>query len=163
MTKAKETVYCKALFKYKGFPIPPLKPVLLFDQDEIIQLTDYDDDEWWRGVKLRFRGAEADMAMYKEEGYFPRNYVKNVDVRSDLNFYSWYLSGDNKELAIKILYRLMPYNSLKPVFLVRSRSKRDAGYAISFTHNNKIFHIKVELWQNILLFWTYLFATKYVG
>ena len=145
-TKPSQPIYGKALFKYKGFPKPPsaLKPVLIFDQDEIIQLTDIDDDEWWRGWKLRFNGSPVDTSLYKEDGYFPRSYVKNIDQLTELGYYSWYLPGCERDLAIKILYRIMPYNSLKTLFMVRSRSKKDTGYAISFAYKNKIFHIKIN-------------------
>ena len=142
-----QSVYCKALFKYKGFPRPPvqLTPLLTLDQDEIVQLVDFDDDEWWRGFKLSFNGTPSDTLAYKEEGYFPRTNVKIIDAKDDLDFYAWYLRDCDRDMAIKILYRLMPYNSLKTVFLVRSRSNRESGgLAISFCFNNKIFHIKIN-------------------
>ena len=65
------------------------------------------------------------MTEFKEEGYFPRSNVKIIDAKDDLDYYPWYLRDCDREMAIKILYRLMPYNSLKTIFLVRSRTKRE--------------------------------------
>ena len=152
-----QSVFCKALFKYKGFPRPPapLTPTLALDQDEIVHLLDFDDDEWWRGFKLIFNGGPSALAEFREEGYFPRSNVKIIDAKDDLDYYPWYLRDCDREMAIKILYRLMPYNSLRTIFLVRSRTKREnsnigngggdgGSLAISFSFSNKIFHIKIN-------------------
>ena len=136
-------MYCKALCKYDGSPEPPslLKPVLLFEQNELIELVSNFEDkdtEWCHGVRLRTK------RFLSEQGYFPRYCVQNiVDVKSELAFYSWYFQG-NKELATKILNRIAPYAKSKPVFLVRESSQKQKGYVISFNYSNKVQNITIN-------------------
>ena len=116
----------------------------MFDQDEIIQLTDFDDDEWWRGFKLRFNGSPNDISLFKEEGYFPRSHMKHIDIKNFLEFYSWYLP-EERDMAVKILTRANDCSiDYKSLFMVRKRSEKEPGHAISLIHNNKIFHIKIN-------------------
>ena len=42
----------RAWLKYDGRPEPPEYPILLFNQGDLIQVTDDDDDEWWKGFIL---------------------------------------------------------------------------------------------------------------
>ena len=45
--------YCaRAWLRYDGRPPPPENPILLFNQGDLIQVTDDDDDEWWKGFIL---------------------------------------------------------------------------------------------------------------
>ena len=60
---------CKALYTYQGRPMPVNKKYLTFIVGDIIQVTDDDCDDWWKGYKL----TESNY-----EGYFPSNKVQEI-------------------------------------------------------------------------------------
>jgi hypothetical protein len=116
---------------------------------------------WWRGYKLRFNGAVKDMPLYKEEGYFPRSYLEQVNIDECLHVNSWYLSGSGRnedeakqrQYAMTILMRCLNCTrvSAKSLFLVRpsrriqsSTATATGGHSITFTHLGKILHIKIN-------------------
>ena len=137
-----ETLHCKSYYKYKGVPKPPFKQMLLFEENELVYVVDYDDDEWWKGYKFSFKTKNGG-DFYKEEGYFPKTYVKKIELKNEFHFNSWYLAGD-RDLATLILNRLISFTNSKSIYLVRSRAKVENSFAISFTHNNKVGHLKIN-------------------
>jgi hypothetical protein len=124
---------------------------LKFKTGDIIQVTDDDDDEWWKGFKV---GAGT------TEGCFPKNYVqaiKNYMSKTDLDStispiigekelknvesYSWYVACE-RDTADTILNRV-PNQIDTTIFLVRPRN--EGGYAISIKYNTKVEHIRIHV------------------
>ena len=137
-----ELIHLKAKVKYRGIPAPPYEQVLLFDENEIIYLLENSDDEWLKGYKYSFKTKKYS-DFYKQEGYFPKMCAEKIEKTNELSYFSWYLAGD-RDLATKILNRLIPFTDSKSTFLVRSRAKVENSFAISFTHNSKVKHLKIN-------------------
>ena len=69
--------------------------------------------------------------------------AERIEITNELSYFSWYLAGD-RDLATKILNRLIPLTDSKSTFLVRSRAKVENSFAISFTYNSKVKHLKIN-------------------
>ena len=98
------------------------------------------------GFKLRFKSRQT-MSIYKrdifrEEGYFPMAVVNKAKINTELEIYSWYLECD-KNLALVILDRIQNFSMSKVTFFM-VRFRKEAGYAISISLNNKIRNIKIN-------------------
>lgn len=131
------TCCAKAIFRYDGRPPPYQQPALLFNQGDIIQVTDDDDDDWWRGYL---------MAKPNKEGYFPRRHVRVIknsplDFDYPLDDYPWFSPVD-RGIAELILNRI-PNDPQQTLFMVRKRL--EGGYAISIKYNGAVDHIKINL------------------
>ena len=144
--------YCaRAWLKYDGRPVPPETPILLFNQGDLIQVTDDDDDEWWRGFIL------SASKMTRDEGYFPRRHVKilptqvkqaNTPASSstpplnvNLEECAWFAPVD-RLTADTILSRI-PNPETVTLFMVRCR--QEGGYAISIKYKGIVDHIKINV------------------
>ncbi len=141
----------KAIRAYDGRPVPPETPALRFNRGETIQITDDDDDEWYKGFILT-KGTP----LSRFEGFFPAIYVEIVKavpttpsgetverrhVLSNLDEYPWFSPVD-RNMADLILSRV-PNDIRKTIFMVRCRIET-GGYAISIKHNGAIDHIKIN-------------------
>ena len=163
--------HCKSIHEYKGTPKPPiitgLNP-LYFEPNEIIWIIEGNDTEfnekyheWKRGYKLRFNGSLKDLPLYKDDGYFPLTHTQYVDAKECLDIYSWYLNEEQREYAINVLMRAISSDAVsnKNLFLLRPSKGRGGGggggngrngessigHSITFTHQMKVFHIKVNM------------------
>lgn len=142
----------QAWLKYDGRPAPPEGPVLLFKQGDFIQITDDDDDEWWKGFIVNAN------KLTREEGYFPRRHVKptqsvsvtNLTTSSstftpppnvNLDEFAWFAPVD-RQTADSILSRI-PNPESQTLFMVRCR--QEGGYAISIKYKGLVDHIKINL------------------
>lgn len=133
----------RAVYKYDGRPCPPEHPVLTFNEGDLIQVTDEDDDEWWKGYLIKSAG--------KDEGYFPSRYVKlyfdNIKetssprTNSTLDDFPWFAAVD-RQTADLILSRI-PNKPSQTIFMVRCR--QEGGYAISIKFNRLVEHIKINV------------------
>jgi hypothetical protein len=123
----------------------------VFNQGDLIQVTDDDDDEWWKGFILS--------KSVKEEGYFPRRHVRLLSPQqqpaqiqqpvmltsyphsSNLDEFAWFAPVD-RQTADLILSRITnPFS--QTIFMVRCR--QEGGYAISIKYNGFVDHIKINV------------------
>lgn len=146
----------RAINTYTGRPGPPEPPALLFQQNDLIQITDDDDDLWCKGFLLN--------NVTKSEGYFPRSYVKLVPANgsvnrgtnnsiaattpttpsshhSGLNEYAWFAPVDRT--TAEVILARVPNDLAQTIFMVRC--KQEGGYAISIKYNGSIEHIKINM------------------
>ncbi len=144
----------RAIYRYDGRPDPPELPVLIFNVGDLIQVTDDDDDYWWKGYLIKFKKAQS-LSITKEEGYFPSSYVKSysgdmrknslsvcpVSVKNNLEEYSWFAPVD-RNTADLILNRIQNFPS-QTLFMVRCR--QEGGYAVSIKFNGVVDHIKINV------------------
>ncbi|CAF0764371.1 unnamed protein product [Brachionus calyciflorus] len=140
--KSNYNLQAEAIYKYDGRPVPPELPALVFNQGDLIQVTDDDDDDWWKGYVIS----------KNKEGFFPRRHVKVIQEQKvirrisetpslKLEEYQWYSPVD-RYLADAILSRIA--NDLtETIFMVRCRN--EGGYAISIKHKGLIDHIKINI------------------
>ena len=156
----------RGLYAYQGKPPPPDNDLLVlkFKEGDIIQVTDDDDNDWWKGFKI---GSSS-----TSEGCFPRNHVQiikessnysqriqvlgntvgdtttssvtgrigELEIKSIENS-SWYVACE-RESAETILNRV-PSTPDSAIFLVRPRN--EGGYAISIKFNSKVEHIRIHV------------------
>lgn len=150
----------RAVYKYDGRPLPPEFPVLTFSPGDLIQVTDEDDDEWWKGFVVK-NTKTSSVNLSKEEGYFPSRYVRPLaneslnemlmhsnqpatTVRNSLLIleeYAWFAPVD-RQTADQILNRIQNIPS-QTLFMVRCR--QEGGYAISIKFNGSVEHIKINV------------------
>jgi len=144
----------RAIYRYDGRPDPPELPVLIFNVGDLIQVTDDDDDYWWKGYLIKFKKAQS-LSITKEEGYFPSSYVKSysgdmrknslsvcpASVKNNLEEYSWFAPVD-RNTADLILNRIQNFPS-QTLFMVRCR--QEGGYAVSIKFNGVVDHIKINV------------------
>ncbi len=120
--------------------------VISFKVNDFICLQYEEDSEWTLGYQLIF-GLRKNMSIYtkdifRNEGYIPRGYLKQIDFLNDLEAYSWYLNCD-KKTAVIILERIrLLTNTDVPFFMVRFRN--EAGHAITVCFDGKIKHIRIN-------------------
>lgn len=141
-SKSIKKVYCKAINKYNGLPEPPINRPLVFELDEIIQITNFCDAEWFAGVKFLFNGSPLFETFYRVEGFFPRKAIEMINTKQTLDIYSWYLSDCSREMAEEILDKITYHTCFKNVFVVRSKNNTD--YAISIAYLEKKIHFKIH-------------------
>ena len=132
----------RAIHKYEGRPAPPELPFLKFSVGDLIQVTDDDDEDFWRGFILN--------SSSKDEGYFPKSYVKVCDSSESLcnstkamklEDYPWYAPVD-RSMADLILNRI-PNQPSQTIFMVRCR--QEGGYAVSIKYSGVVDHIRVNV------------------
>jgi guanine nucleotide exchange factor VAV len=144
----------RALFNYNGKPMPSAGPALRFNSGDAIQITDDDDDEWYKGFVVT-QGSSIN----RLEGYFPVSFVEMVRVAitpgpdasqpdrrqtalQKLTDCAWFAPVD-RNMADLILTRI-PNDPRKTLFMVRYRVET-GGYAISIKHSEThIDHIKIN-------------------
>jgi hypothetical protein len=145
----------RALYAYQGNPQPPDKScqALKFKENDIIQLIDDDDNEWWKGFKV-------DKNPTIEEGWFPKSHVKFIKENSNFSSSliavedksnlikneSWYYAC-NRETAEEILNKIpaIIIGKLTP-FLVRPSDQ--GGFAISLRYQ-KIRHVRIHVLKHV--------------
>ena len=149
--KQQQSFIVRAIYKYDGRPKPPEFPILTFNEGDLIQVTDEDDDEWWRGFVIKPNKTNQNISN-KDEGYFPSRHVKHADIQSDLpstnknnmfilEGYPWFAPVD-RMTADLILNRIQNIPS-QTLFMVRCR--QEGGYAISIKCNGLVDHIKINV------------------
>jgi hypothetical protein len=140
--KSIKKLYCKAVKNYNGSPEPPINHPLVFEQDEIIQVTNFADAEWFAGVKFLFNGSPLFENFYRVEGFFPKKAIEIINTKQTLDIYSWYLSDCSREKAEEILDKITYHTCFKNVFVVRSKNNTD--FAISIAYLEKKVHFKIH-------------------
>ena len=152
-SKQSSPSFCvRAIYKYDGRPPPPEFPILMFNEGDLIQVTDEDDDYWWKGYLIKSKRSPG-QHLTKEEGYFPSSYVKqyagdsssslpnSLTAKNNLDEYSWFAPVD-RNTADLILNRIQNFPS-QTLFMVRCR--QEGGYAISIKCNGLVDHIKINV------------------
>lgn len=150
-TKLPQQAFCvRAIYRYDGRPNPPELPVLMFNEGDLIQVTDDDDDYWWKGFLIKFKRAQAQNPT-KEEGYFPSSYVRMYTREPSISNqiqdeYSWknepWFAAVDRITADLILNRIQNFPA-QTLFMVRCR--QEGGYAISIKCNGLVDHIKINV------------------
>lgn len=148
-----QSICVRAIYRYDGRPDPPELPVLIFNEGDLIQVTDDDDDYWWKGYLIKSKKLQL-QNLTKEEGYFPSSYVKmysnemkknsisvNNQNKNNLEEYLWFAPVD-RNTADLILNRIQNFPA-QTLFMVRCR--QEGGYAISIKCNGLVDHIKINV------------------
>lgn len=143
----------RAIYRYDGRPDPPELPVLLFNEGDLIQVTDDDDDYWWKGYLIKYKKSGSQNPT-KEEGHFPSSYVRVFSndtkknsissmnsMKNNLDEYPWFAPVD-RNTADLILNRIQNFPA-QTLFMVRCR--QEGGYAISIKCNGLVDHIKINV------------------
>jgi hypothetical protein len=140
-------IYCLALNKYTGTPKPPFHPALVLNPGDIVQITEFRDSEWWKGVKHRFNGSKMFSDYFKVEGYFPKNDIKLINSNENLEMYSWYLRDCDRDMAVRILNKVTLYTSFKHVFMVRTKNDTTFAMTVAFKdslNQTQVNHLKIN-------------------
>lgn len=139
------SVYCKVINEYKGEerPSPFSHTLLHLEPNDIIQVIEYEDMTWWKGVKYKFNGSLELKQTYKLEGFFSKSNIQLINSKETMDIYSWYLRDCTRDDAERILNKIRIFTNCKEnVFLVRSKNNQ-VEYAISVSFNNRIVHFKI--------------------